>query len=217
MKNKILYERSLRTCIIMLVVCIVFKLFGAEWFDLNTSIPILQKLDNLISNNLILSFVFTLVFKMINSILVLSIINKNMIEVSKHFKIIILFNILSMISYHFINSLISFIIDIVFISIVGKIILNSNTKEISLTILINIIYQMISLFVRNIGLGFRYYGFIENQLLCLDYYVLLLITYLYLNKGGYTLCGEIHHYFSFLVTKLWKKRSKDYLKNKGDN
>lgn len=217
MKNKILYECSLRTCIIMLVVCIVFKLFGVKWFDLNTSIPILQKLDNLISNNLILSFVFTLAFKMINSILVLSIINKNMIEVSKHFKIIILFNILSMISYHFINSLISFIIDIVFISIVGKIILNSNTKEISLTILINIIYQMISLFVRNIGLGFRYYGFIENQLLCLDYYVLLLITYLYLNKGGYTLCGEIHHYFSFLATKLWKKRSKDYLKNKGDN
>lgn len=162
MKNKILYERSLRTCIIMLVVCIVFKLFGVEWFDLNTSVPILQKLDNLISNNLILSFVFTLTFKMINSILVLSIINKNMIEVSKHFKIIILFNILSMISYHFINSLISFIIDIVFISIVGKMILNSNTKEISLTILINIIYQMISLFVRNIGLGFRYYGFIEN-------------------------------------------------------
>lgn len=48
MKNKILYERSLRTCIIMLVVCIVFKLFGAEWFDLNTSIPILQKLDKII-------------------------------------------------------------------------------------------------------------------------------------------------------------------------
>lgn len=45
MKNKILYERSLRTCIIMLVVCIVFKLFGAEWFDLNTSIPILQGLN----------------------------------------------------------------------------------------------------------------------------------------------------------------------------
>ena len=211
MKNKNLYKCMIHTCIVMLVVCIVFKLFGVKWFDLNTSIPILQKLDNLISNNLILSFVFTLVFKMINSTLVLSIINKNMIEVSKHFKIIILFNILSMISYHFINSLISFIIDIVFISIVGKIILNSNTKEISLTILINIIYQMISL------LGFRYYGFIENQLLCLDYYVLLLITYLYLNKGGYTLCGEIHHYFSFLVTKLWKKRSKDYLKNKGDN
>lgn len=30
MKNKILYERSLRTCIIMLVVCIVFKLFGVK-------------------------------------------------------------------------------------------------------------------------------------------------------------------------------------------
>lgn len=48
MKNKILYKRSLRTCIIMLVICIVFKLFGVEWFDLNTSIPILQKLDKII-------------------------------------------------------------------------------------------------------------------------------------------------------------------------
>lgn len=58
---------------------------------------------------------------------------------------------------------------------------------------------------------------IEGTLFNLDYYILLLITYLYLNKGGYTLCGETHHYFSFLVTKLWKKRSKNYSENKGDD
>lgn len=217
MKNKILYERSLRTCIIMLIVCIVFKLFGVKWFDLNTSIPILQKLDNLISNNFILSFVFTLIIKNINGILIFSIISKNMKFTLKHLKLIILSNILNICVCYFMGECISFIIDIIFVLIIGCKVLNINFKETLLCIPLNIIYQMISLFIRNISLGFRYYGFIENQLLCLDYYILLLITYLFLNKRGYTLCGEIHHIFSFLVTKLWKKRSKNYSENKGDD
>ena len=217
MKNKILYERSLRTCIIMLIVCIVFKLFGVKWFDLNTSIPILQKLDNLISNNFILSFVFTLIIKNINGILIFSIISKNMKFTLKHLKLIILSNIINICVCYFMGECISFIIDIIFVLIIGCKVLNINFKETLLCIPLNIIYQMISLFIRNISLGFRYYGFIENQLLCLDYYILLLITYLFLNKRGYTLCGEIHHIFSFLVTKLWKKRSKNYSENKGDD
>ena len=77
MKNKILYERSLRTCIIMLVVCIVFKVFGVKWLDLNTSIPMLQSLDKLISDNLILSFVFTLIFKTFNGVLIYSLMAKD--------------------------------------------------------------------------------------------------------------------------------------------
>lgn len=202
MKNKILYERSLRTCIIMLIVCIVFKLFGVKWFDLNTSIPILQKLDNLISNNFILSFVFTLIIKNINGILIFSIISKNMKFTLKHLKLIILSNILNICVCYFMGECISFIIDIIFVLIIGCKVLNINFKETLLCIPLNIIYQMISLFIRNISLGFRYYGFIENQLLCLDYYILLLITYLFLNKGGYTLCGEIHHIFSFSISLL---------------
>ena len=217
MKNKILYERSLRTCIIMLVVCIVFKLFGVGWFNLNTSIPMLQSLDKLISDNLILSFVFTLIIKNINGILIFSIISKNMKFTLKHLKLIILSNILNICICYFMGECISFIIDIIFVLIIGCKVLNTNFKETLLCIPLNIIYQMISLFIRNISLGFRYYGFIENQLLCLDYYILLLITYLFLNKGGYTLCGEIRHIFSFLATKLWKKRSKNYSENKGDD
>jgi hypothetical protein len=157
MKNKILYKRSLRTCIIMLVVCIVFKLFGVKWFDLNTSIPILQKLDNLISNNLILSFVFTLIIKNINGILIFSIISKNMKFALKHLKLIILSNILNICVCYFMGECISFIIDIIFILIIGCKVLNINFKETLLCIPLNIIYQMISLFIRNISLGFRYY------------------------------------------------------------
>lgn len=208
MKNKILYERSLRTCIIMLIVCIVFKLFGVKWFDLNTSIPILQKLDNLISNNFILSFVFTLIIKNINGILIFSIISKNMKFTLKHLKLIILSNILNICVCYFMGECISFIIDIIFVLIIGCKVLNINFKETLLCIPLNIIYQMISLFIRNISLGFRYYGFIENQLLCLDYYILLLITYLFLNKGGVYTMWENPSYFFFPSHKAMEKAFK---------
>ena len=73
MKNKILYKRSLRTCIIMLVICIVFKLFGVEWFDLNTSIPILQKLDKIIMNNYIYCLLYSSILLSVNLFFIISI------------------------------------------------------------------------------------------------------------------------------------------------
>lgn len=73
MKNKILYKRSLRTCIIMLVVCIVFKLFGVKWFDLNTSIPILQKLDKIIMNNYIYCLLYSSILLSVNLFFIISI------------------------------------------------------------------------------------------------------------------------------------------------
>ena len=76
MKNKILYERSLRTCIIMLVVCIVFKLFGVKWFDLNTSIPMLQELNKTITNSLGLSILYSWIFTFINFYLFSIIVTK---------------------------------------------------------------------------------------------------------------------------------------------
>lgn len=215
MKNKILYERSLRTCIIMLVVCIVFKLFGVEWFDLNTSIPTLQKLDKIISDNLILSFVFTLIFKVFNGVLIYSLMSKDIKLVLHHIHWIIIATVVSMLlCYMGIDNL---LFDVIALYTVGKTVLGTDDLEMGAVILVDTVYQIISLFIRSLSIGFVYYGFIENILLLLDYYILLIITYLYLCKGGYTLCGEIRRFCSFLATKLWKKRSKDYLKNKGDN
>lgn len=215
MKNKILYERSLRTCIIMLVVCIVFKLFGAEWFDLNTSIPILQKLDKIISDNLILSFVFTLIFKVFNGVLIYSLMSKDIKLVLHHIHWIIIATVVSMLlCYMGIDNL---LFDVIALYTVGKTVLGTDDLEMGAVILVDTVYQIISLFIRSLSIGFVYYGFIENILLLLDYYILLIITYLYLYKGGYTLCGEIRRFCSFLATKLWKKRSKNYSENKGDN
>lgn len=34
-KREKLYERALATCVVMLIACIILKLFGVQWFDCN--------------------------------------------------------------------------------------------------------------------------------------------------------------------------------------
>lgn len=215
MKNKNLYKCMIHTCIVMLMACIVFKTVGVGWFDLNTSIPILQKLDKIISDNLILSFVFTLIFKVFNGVLIYSLMSKDIKLVLHHIHWIIIATVVSMLlCYMGIDNL---LFDVIALYTVGKTVLGTDDLEMGAVILVDTVYQIISLFIRSLSIGFVYYGFIENILLLLDYYILLIITYLYLYKGGYTLCGEIRRFCSFLATKLWKKRSKNYSENKGDN
>ncbi len=76
-KSKILYERALVTCIIMLFVCIILKLFGVQWFDLNTDIPILHEIDNVVMNSVPLSFLYSFILTMINGYLICCVSNKS--------------------------------------------------------------------------------------------------------------------------------------------
>lgn len=213
MKNKILYERSLRTCIIMLVVCIVFKLFGVKWFDLNTSIPILQKLDKIIMNNYILSFLYSLIFLSINNFFILGVATKtkptDMVIWSLKF---IPLNILLIFSKYYINNP---LIDFVLLLLMSYIIDNKSIKRIICYNLLNIVYQLISIFIKNVGM-IELTGVVTTTLLMIDYYIMLAITYLFQLLGGKDLWYS-QVISSSLVTKLWKKRSKNYSENKGDD
>lgn len=213
MKNKILYERSLRTCIIMLVVCIVFKLFGVEWFDLNTSVPILQKLDKIIMNNYILSFLYSLIFLSINNFFILGVATKtkptDMVIWSLKF---IPLNILLIFSKYYINNP---LIDFVLLLLMSYIIDNKSIKRIICYNLLNIVYQLVSIFIKNVGM-IELTGVVTTTLLMIDYYIMLAITYLFQLLGGKDLWYS-QVISSSLVTKLWKKHSKNYSENKGDD
>lgn len=50
-KTKLLHERALLTCIIMLFLCIILKLFGIPWFDLNTDSSIERNIDAVRAEN----------------------------------------------------------------------------------------------------------------------------------------------------------------------
>lgn len=221
MKNKILYERSLRTCIIMLVVCIVFKLFGVEWFDLNTSIPILQGLNKTIMNSLGLSILYSWIFTFINFYLFSIIVTKAKTNI--YFILYCLVSALMCVGlkYNLIDILHYKVFILDFICLYDTCSFMNNRKpcfkEFCLTMLLNYIYQVISLFIKEIGYGVGNYTMIEGTLFNLDYYIMLVITYLYLKKGDMNLCLIFHQFFSYLKEKLLKKHSKNYSENKGDD
>ena len=69
MKHKV-YERALATCAVMLLLSILLKVFGIQWLELNTDIAILHELDNLVMNDVLFSFMYSLAFKTFNGYLI---------------------------------------------------------------------------------------------------------------------------------------------------
>lgn len=202
-KEKLLYERALITCVVMLFVCIVLKIFGAEWFNLDTSIPLLNKIDEIVMNSEVLSFLYSLFFKYINAYLVCCICLKK--TKFRSMPLIPLCIISMILSRYCTNSIVILVYDTLFVYAVCfkevKII------EYILVVFLNIFYQMTSLFIRDINIQCSYYGPTSSLLLMIDYYIMLIITYLYFKKGEKTICGIVRAFGSSLRTKLWKKHS----------
>ena len=215
MKEKLLHERALVTCIAMLFICIILKLFGVQWFDLNTDIPILQEIDNVVMNSEILSFIYSFVFTFISSYMIILIVLKRNSKIN--ILLTSLMVVVSLITKRYYNFYyFPIFIEILFLFII--ILFNDKTKlkEILLCILLNLIYQIISLSLRGLNIGVSNYSLLVNVLMNVDYYLLLFLTYLYLKKGDFTLCGIVVVSFSSLANLLWKKRSENYSNKEGN-
>lgn len=214
MKDKIsiLHERALMTCVVMLFVCIIFKLFGVQWFNLDTNIPVLQEIDKIIMSSVPLSFLYSLILKSINEYLICIIVLKSRkIDLFKLLAIVILSMVIKrVLNYNLLSVFIDFNILLLFCLHYN----NKCFKEYYLAMTLNLVYQIISLFIRSISLKCGYYSLIESIILNLDYYLMHVITYLYLMKGGQTLCGMIHAFYSSLRKMLLKKPLKECSENK---
>lgn len=213
MKSNKLYERALITCIIMLFICILFKLFGFNYFNLNTDIPILKEIDNVVMNSAPLSFLYSLIFMTINGYLICIIVLNN-------HKINILWFVINgaisiLISVSKFNC-ISPYYDTISLCIICLIL----SKKISIigsyaeVCLLNIVYQCISIFIRNLSIDSNFVPLFIGALMNLDYYIMLIITYLYMRKGE-VLCSVNHRIGFSLANLLWKKHSENYLNKKG--
>lgn len=213
-KKQILYERALISCIIMLAVCTILKLFGAEWFNLDTGIPLLNKMDELVCYNYWTITAYSLTLKLINFTFICSITLR--VQISKSLKYgfcMIPILLLSMYAAQILdNQLLKVLSDyLVLLLMCG--IMNKKEKLISffslnktlpLIYLLNVIYQGMSLYIRDLGYVSSEYNSIERILLSFDYYILLYITYL-IRKERES-CGIVAS-FSSLVKPLWKERT----------
>ena len=201
-KENKLYKMALTSCIVMLFLCIIFKLFGFNYFDLKFNNSILNNINIIIMNNFYLSILFSFILKFISGYLIFSIINPNKkqsifcIACITFFTILIKFN----------NKNLGIIIDALILLIYPLIFNEFNKTTIKNTIyslFLNTTYQLISIFLRNIG-TIHINTFIISLLMNMDYFILLIITLLYLRRGGVDICLTVHFY-SFQAKMLWKK------------
>lgn len=219
-KTKLLHERALITCVIMLFLCIILKLFGFQWFNLDTDIPILNKINEIVMNNRIVHLIANYFLFSLNIFMFIGTVNK--LQPKECLNNILKFFWLILVCFYIgdkINT-IKIVLDM-FILIILCCYKSANKMKsfyrLILFSILNMIYQIISLYIRDIGVYIKEYSFVVSIVMMLDYYMLLFITYLLSiqRKENHLWDGRV--YFSSLANRLWRKRttnSKQSLQNK---
>ena len=199
---------SLNVYMFLLIIVFIMKLVGLDYFGLDVNNMTLIKLSNYLSSNhfgdlycftsVYIQFYFYLCIvckkrKLYKESFIGSILNYSM-------QILLMY--LSCMNW--IYYLYTFILMIIFPIIINKDI--KIKKQVKMIIIISF-YQLISYFIRSIGVNNNYGNFLIDSLLNIDQILLLAITYnVYFLKGGIKLCGEaqVVGYFSQMKKNLLK-------------
>lgn len=169
---------------ILLIICLIIKLFGGNWFELNSENSKFIEFCLYVDNNLWLKMILACVIYLISGYFILScILNKKLDK-----KLILIFFPLmilkSILNWYF--SVLAFILDLIILLVI-PIILTKNWKRVLISFVILNALQIITLITRNVGFGFNensfnYNYFIIQTLYQIDYYVMLILWYLYTFK-----------------------------------
>lgn len=209
--DKIL-SRTLFTYFMVLFAVFILKLFGLNYFNLDTSNKIINNINNFVSYWRLQNvwYSITLYF---NTLIVLAITCN---DKSKKMKIFVLFSmginiLIGVIEKVFdghpifvlVDFLYLFILSLCYIKLVKREKIHRyNIGNYLLLVLIINIFQVISLITRNAEIKMNG-DFIITTLLSFDYLILLLILYkLYFIKGGISLCKMVHGSFSDVLISL---------------
>ena len=174
----------------MLFLCIILKLFGFQWFDLDTDIPIRNEIDKIVMSNYWLCLLYSSILLSINTYFIV-LITLN-ISLKEHLKIYLYIFVISLFYVSIKVFLLDYIIMItdtlyplIFILFTNKTFNLKILGKYLLVFVLNILYQGCSIYIRNISIQQGNYGFISSTLLMIDYYMMLIITYIYQIKGGF--------------------------------
>ena len=195
-----MYKWLVILCWLTILTCTILKMFGSKQFEMP---------DYTYNINIWIRRLINYIFYCINGYLFALLLIKR----KPNFKETLL--IVSMITPLFIISLfpalftIKFILEIVVYFLIGKIILKDKwTKILIETLVISaiiIVYQIISMFYKNINIQIKIDNFVVSYIVLIDYYVLMILTYLYAKKKG----GYLYGRWNKLLVLLSNKRSNE--------
>lgn len=211
-----LFSESLHTYYFLLIVIVIIKLLGSDWFDI---------VENNTTINMISSFVKywrleNIWYGMSLYINVYITISITCSDDSKKLKLFILCLMPFIILIQYLKNkfgVIMIIFDIIYLFLISiaymifnkKVVTKNNILNYIVYMLISILLQMFSMIIRNQNLSEISNNFYINFVLNLDYFIMLIILYkLYFKKGGDSLCQMVVFYGSQKLTSL-----KSLLKN----
>lgn len=225
--DKIL-SSTLKTYFIILIGIVVVKLFGFDYFGLDTSNEIIIMIDNFIKT-FHLELVWYAITLYIYQYVIFSI---TCVDNSKRMRIYTLFtlpiaiiiqiaktNINCPYLFAIIDLLWLFMFSMLYIRFVKRNKIEKyNVSNYWIYCVVNMIFQLLSMFIRNIDMSVDYNNFIMSFVGNIDYIILSIMfyTYFYL-KGGKSLWDGVVSSFSHLRTLLKTlptKLQKFYLNNK---
>lgn len=208
-----LLSSTLKTYFIILIGIFIVKLFGVDYFGLDTRNEIIVWIDNFI-NRFHLEMVWSTITLYIYIYIVLSI---SCVDNSKKIKIFTIFtlpfalfiqllktNIIAPYLFVIIDLLWLFMFVIIYIKIIKRNkIARYNIGNYFLYCMFNIIFQIISMFIRNINMSIDYNNSLMAIISNIDYIILSIMfyTYFYLRGGKYLWDGVVYS-FSHLQTLL---------------
>lgn len=208
-------KTSLKVYIFVLFIVFILKIVGLDYFRIDINNPIIVKVNNLCLNYHLIDIWYCITLFIYTYIIVS--ISTNEIN---SYKIVLLFMPLIIISkiicknYPFISLVLDFVI-LTIICLIKK----GNLKRLYLIAFLNIIYQVLSLFIRGKSIIIDQNDFIQAMIFNLDYILLMLITYKYyfISRKGGSSKWEDGEVYLFSLKKLNLKKSLQKLQKNYQN
>lgn len=207
-------SRTLFTYFTILFVIFILKMFGLNYFELDMNNKIVNGINSFITHWRLENLWYAVTLY-INTLVVLAIMcNDNSKRMYLFTFITMPFSIIVRVLKSYFNGNIIFIfVDLLYLFILGlcyikfikrEKIYKQNITNYWLFMLLCTIFQAISIITRNTtndDMGI----FLISIIISFDYLILLIMSYkLYFIKGGKSLCGMVHGYFSDLLISLKK-------------
>lgn len=225
--NKI-FERTLLTYTFILFFIFILKIAGFNYFGLDINNPVVVAINNFATKFHLVNLWYILTLYLYSYVTIAICCRDNSRRAKIYVLVTLPFSILlKVIASKITLTLIIYLMDFLYlfsITYLYKFIFKIKIDKFSLNfifyIILNSVYQLISLFLRNINFYNNYNNFITNCLLDLDYIIALLITKYIIIKEDKSLCGMVVSYFSGLLIlskEQFQKFPAKFLKTKNEH
>lgn len=165
---------------IVLIACLVIKIFGGNWFELETENSKFIEFCTYVDETMWLKMLLACLMYILSTYPVLCIIlNEKKLSIKKSLIFLPLMIIKSIVSWYVVE--ISYVIDFT-ITLFIPMFMNKKIKRPIFCVFMVLLFQVITLLFRNIGVGFGFNinnSFLIQVLFQVDYYLMILLFYLY--------------------------------------